>query len=61
MFGIILLMLNWRLDLWIAKAHGNDLAAAHDLLPMWVVHLGTLLILAWVWALLIVTKPKAQK
>jgi RNA polymerase sigma factor (sigma-70 family) len=55
MYGIIFLMMNWRLDLWIATAHGNDLAAAHTLLPMWMVHLGTAVILAWIAALLAIT------
>ena len=51
-FGILILMLNWRLDIWMAAARGTDLAEAHRLLPMWTVHLMTLAFLLVVGALL---------
>jgi hypothetical protein len=56
--GVILLMLNWRLDLWIAKVRGTDLAEAHRFLPMWIIHLPTLLLLVWIIAVLSATRPK---
>ncbi len=60
--GLILLMVNWRLDLWIAAGNGSQgsmgLMAAHQLLPMWIVHVVTLGLLAWVGVLLLIRKPK---
>jgi len=46
-WGVILLLLNCRLDVWMATVRGADLAEAHRVLPMWTVHLGTLLLLLW--------------
>jgi hypothetical protein len=46
-WGVILLLLNCRLDVWMATVRGTDLAEAHSVLPMWIVHLGTLLLLLW--------------
>jgi RNA polymerase sigma factor (sigma-70 family) len=46
-WGVTLLLLNWRLDMWMATVRGTDLAEAHRVLPMWIVHLGTLLLLLW--------------
>ncbi|MGA3285683.1 MAG: sigma-70 family RNA polymerase sigma factor, partial [Verrucomicrobiota bacterium] len=46
-WGVTLLLLNCRLDLWMATVRGTDLAEAHRVLPMWTVHLGTLLLLLW--------------
>jgi hypothetical protein len=31
----------------MATVRGTDLAEAHRVLPMWIVHLGTLLLLLW--------------
>jgi hypothetical protein len=46
-WGVTLLLLNWRLDGWMATARGTDLADAHSVLPMWIVHAGTVLLLLW--------------
>jgi hypothetical protein len=54
-FGVIILMLNWRLDIWMAALGGIDLAEAHRLLPMWTVHLLTVAFLLVVGALLTFT------
>jgi RNA polymerase sigma factor (sigma-70 family) len=56
--GVTLLMLNWRLDLWIAIVRSTDLAEAHRFLPMWIIHLSTLLLLAWIAAVVAATRPK---
>ncbi len=62
MYGVILLMLNWRLDLWIAVRNGRQnplsLSEVNSILPMWIVHAATALLLLWVGALLLMTKPK---
>jgi hypothetical protein len=59
--AVILLMLNWRLDRWIAVILSSDLTAAHIFLPMWIVHLSTLLVLIWFAVLVAFTKPKASE
>jgi RNA polymerase sigma factor (sigma-70 family) len=46
-WGVTLLLLNWRLDVWMATVRGTDLADAHRVLPMWIVHVGTVLLLLW--------------
>jgi RNA polymerase sigma factor (sigma-70 family) len=56
--GTILLMLNWRLDLWIAIVRNTDLAEAHRILPMWIIHLSTMLLIAWIAAVVSATRPK---
>jgi RNA polymerase sigma factor (sigma-70 family) len=62
MYGVILVMVNWRLDLWMATGNGSHngmgLAAAHELLPMWVIHAGTALLVLWVGALIAIMAPK---
>ncbi len=60
MFGVIFLAVNTRLDLWIAADHGMDFAEAHRIMPMWIVHAGTALLLIWVGALVVITKPKPE-
>ena len=57
--GVILLMLNWRLDRWIAVILDRDLIGAHLFLPLWIVRLSTLLWLAWIGVLVFITKPKS--
>jgi RNA polymerase sigma factor (sigma-70 family) len=56
--GVILLVLNWRLDGWIAIVRGSSLADAHRFLPMWAVHLSTLLVVVWAGILVVVTGPR---
>ena len=56
--GVILLVLNWRLDRWIAAPRGMDLTEAHHVLPMWTIHLSTLLLVIWIIALVPFTQPK---
>jgi RNA polymerase sigma factor (sigma-70 family) len=59
LFSLILFMINWKLDLWISVATGSGVAGANRILPMWIVHVGTLLLLVWVGLLPVVTKPRA--
>jgi RNA polymerase sigma factor (sigma-70 family) len=62
MYGTILAMLNWRLDYWIASGNGwqngMGIASAHELLPMWIIHAGTALLLLWVAALIAIMRSK---
>jgi hypothetical protein len=57
-FGVILLTLNLRLDVWLAAIRGTDLAEIHSLLPAWVVPSATFTLLAWTGAMFALTKPK---
>jgi RNA polymerase sigma factor (sigma-70 family) len=57
--GVILLVLNGRLDRWIAVVRGGGLDDAHRFLPMWVVHLSTLGVLIWAAVVVVATGPKA--
>ena len=57
-WGIILVILNTRLETWVASLHHLDSAGMHRLLPMWIIPLLTLTVVAWVLLLLIATRPK---
>jgi mannose/fructose/N-acetylgalactosamine-specific phosphotransferase system component IIC len=57
-FGVMLVVLNWRLDVWLAADRGVTLAEMHRLLPMWFLHVLTLALVAWVGILLAITRPK---
>jgi RNA polymerase sigma factor (sigma-70 family) len=59
-WGVILLILNWRLTAWVAALHGLTPAAMSSLLPMWSVAVLSLALVAWVGLLLKVTRPVAQ-
>jgi hypothetical protein len=56
-WGIILLILNLRLDVWMAAAHGCSLSEIHSLLPAWVVPVLTLALLLWAGLVLKLTEP----
>src|ERR1035438_4749385 len=55
---IVVLLQSGRLDRWIASIRGTDLADAHLFLPMWIVHLSTVLLLVWIAVLVVKTSPK---
>jgi RNA polymerase sigma factor (sigma-70 family) len=57
-WGIILLIVNCRLDVWVAARSGISLTEMHRLLPPWVVLLFTLALVLWFGILMAVTKPK---
>jgi RNA polymerase sigma factor (sigma-70 family) len=56
-WGVILLVLNLRLDVWMAAAHGCNLDGIHHLLPAWVIPVLTLALILWVGLVLALTKP----
>ncbi len=56
-WGVILLILNVRLETWLASFHGISLAEMHRLLPGWVIPLLTLTVVGWVGLLLKMTQP----
>jgi len=58
LWGIILLMLNLRLNQWMATFRGTNLADFHRILPEWAIPLATLTLLIWVGILVALTKPR---
>ncbi len=56
-WGAVLVILNLRLDVWMATAHGCSLAEIHSLLPTWVIPLLTLALALWTGLVLALTKP----
>jgi hypothetical protein len=59
--GTILVILNLRLESWLASSRGIDLAEMRRLLPVWIIPLLTLSVVAWVGLLLKVTKSKRRR
>jgi len=59
-WGVILLVLNLRLDVWLAARREVSLSEFHQLLPMWVIPSLTLTLLIWIGLLLAVTQPKRR-
>jgi RNA polymerase sigma factor (sigma-70 family) len=56
---VLLLVVNLRVDRWLAPIYHVSLDEMHRLLPMAAVHVLTLLLLAWVGALLALTRRNA--
>jgi RNA polymerase sigma factor (sigma-70 family) len=56
-WGVILALLNLRLEVWLAARREVSLAEMHRLLPAWVVPSATLALLVWVGVVLAMTKP----
>jgi hypothetical protein len=60
LFGLMILMiLNLRADVWVAKAYGVTVAEAHNLQPIWIIPVLTLALIAWTTVVITLTKPKA--
>lgn len=57
--GVILVLLNLRLDFWLAVLRGTDANGAHYFLPMEVIHSITALFLVWVAAVVFFTRPRS--
>jgi RNA polymerase sigma factor (sigma-70 family) len=57
-WGLILLILNLRWDVWLAAIRGTNLAEIHRILPVWVVPLATLTLLIWVGVVFALTGPQ---
>jgi RNA polymerase sigma factor (sigma-70 family) len=60
-WGVILLIFNLRLDVWMAAAHGCSLSEIHSLLPAWVVPVLTLALLLWAGLILKLTEPPVRR
>ena len=59
-WGIILVIVNWRLDVWLASRRGVSLCDIYQLLPMWNVHLLTAGFCVWAGIVWAITKPKQK-
>ena len=57
-WGVVLAILNLRMDVWLAAYRGIDVAAIHRLLPAWAIPLATLALLVWTGLLIFLTKPR---
>ncbi len=57
-WAIILVVLNLRLDVWMAAAHECSIAEMHRLLPAWVIPVLTMALVLWAGLVLVITKPK---
>jgi len=59
-FGVILVILNWRLDGWMAARYEVSAAEMHHLYPMWLIPSLTLALLLWIGLVLAFAKPKRR-
>ena len=59
-WAAVLVILNLRLDVWLASAHRSSLAEIHRLLPPWVVPSLTFALLLWSGLVMALTKPKPR-
>jgi H+/Cl- antiporter ClcA len=55
--GAVLVLLNLRLDVWVAERRDVSVAELHQFLPIWLVPVLTLALIAWIVALIAITKP----
>lgn len=55
--GAVLVLLNLRLDVWVAERRDVPVAQIHQLLPTWLMPLLSLALVMWVAALIAITKP----
>jgi len=56
----ILVVLNLRLDVWVAERRDVSVAEVHQLLPIWLVPLLSLALVVWVVALIAITRPRSR-
>jgi RNA polymerase sigma factor (sigma-70 family) len=59
-FGVILIALNLRVDVWVASAYGVTVAEAHRIQPTWIVPVLSLALAVWAELLSVVAKSKAD-
>jgi len=56
--GTVLVILNLRLDAWLASYRGVSVTEIQELLPMWIIHVLTAALVLWVVILTAFTRPK---
>ena len=57
-WSVILLVLNLRLDVWLAPRYEVSVAEMHRLYPMWLIPSLTLALLLWIGLVIAINKPK---
>jgi hypothetical protein len=55
---MILVILNLRADVWVARAYGVTVTEAHHLQPIWIIPVLTLALIAWTALVMALVKPK---
>jgi len=61
LFGLVILaILNLRADVWVARAYGVTTAEAHELQPIWIIPVLTLVLIAWSALVIKLTKPDSE-
>lgn len=56
--AMVMAVINLRMDVWAAASYGVSVVEIHNRLPLWIVPALTLILIAWVCAVLAATKPK---
>jgi RNA polymerase sigma factor (sigma-70 family) len=56
-FAVILTVLSWRMEGWLAVFRGIDLAGMHGLLPAWMIPSATLALVTWIGVVAALTRP----
>jgi RNA polymerase sigma factor (sigma-70 family) len=59
-FVVVLVVLNLRLGAWVAERRDVSVAEVHQFLPIWLVPMLSVALIAWVAALIAVTKPSPK-
>jgi hypothetical protein len=59
-WGVILVVLNFRLDGWMTARYGVSVAEMRRLYPLWLIPSFTLALLLWIGLVLAITKPKCR-
>ena len=57
-FAVVLAVLSWRMEGWLAVFRGVDLAGMHRLLPAWMIPTATLTLVAWIGVVVALTRPR---
>jgi hypothetical protein len=55
---MILATLNLRADVWVAAAYGVTVAEAHNLQPIWIIPVLTVVLIAWTGLVITLTKRR---
>jgi type IV secretory pathway TrbD component len=56
--AVVAAVINLRLDVWAAAGYGVSVAEIHNLLPMWIVPMLSLVVVIWTGVILTLTNPK---
>jgi hypothetical protein len=57
-FAVVLAVLSWRLEGWLAVFRGVDSAVIHGLLPAWMIPTATLTLVTWIGVVVALTRQR---